>query len=275
MSPAQFIHTNLMRYILLCIVGFIVNLIGFYGLQETYNFNRNVQTNPLHSPNLLTDLKNARVKVSSDRYIIPGDYVIHKDYGIGKYIGVKMVNIIPNRSKDRFESVVVIQYRDAIMSWFKGIIHDQLWLYAPGETGEHELSSILDVRKWNRRKNKAIENTKKMAFDLAKLINERNAIHRTPYALDNSSYYDFEQQFMYEPTYDQQICFDAIRDDMCGTRPMDRLICGDVGFGKTEVAMRAVYRAVLSNKQVAFLAPTRILALQHLRVLQSRMPHVK
>ncbi|KAJ1430859.1 P-loop containing nucleoside triphosphate hydrolase protein, partial [Ochromonadaceae sp. CCMP2298] len=104
----------------------------------------------------------------------------------------------------------------------------------------------------------------------------RNALHRTPCVPDDQEYAAFERRFGYTPTDDQATCFLQVAADMVNnTRPMDRLVCGDVGFGKTEVAMRAIYRAVRSNKQVALLAPTRVLAKQHERTLKERMPDVK
>jgi transcription-repair coupling factor (superfamily II helicase) len=116
-----------------------------------------------------------------------------------------------------------------------------------------------------------------MAVNLIRMMAIRNSFHRTPCVPGaGGAYKHFENSFAFNPTTDQLKSFAEIENDMVNnTRPMDRLVCGDVGFGKTEVAMRAIYRAVLSNRQVAFLAPTRVLALQHLRVVRNRMPDVE
>jgi len=115
----------------------------------------------------------------------------------------------------------------------------------------------------------------RMAKALTSTLAVRNHMHRLPCIPDNNAYNAFEKQFRFEPSSDQLQCFTDIADDMINnTRPMDRLICGDVGFGKTEVAMRAIYRAVLSGKQVAVLAPTRVLATQHFQTMTNRMPNV-
>lgn len=113
---------------------------------------------------------------------------------------------------------------------------------------------------------------------LLRLMALRRTVHRLPCLPDeeNPKYKEFEAAFPYEPTLDQEVCFAAVSKDMLeNTRPMDRLIIGDVGFGKTEVAMRAAYRAVLSGRQVAVLAPTRILAVQHENTFKARMPDFK
>ena len=111
----------------------------------------------------------------------------------------------------------------------------------------------------------------KVASELLTLYAERQELKREPCPPDGAQMADFARQFQYEPTVDQLRCFAEIEDDMCKSeRPMDRLVCGDVGFGKTEVAMRAIYRAVCSGKQVALLAPTTVLAAQHYRCLCAR-----
>lgn len=113
------------------------------------------------------------------------------------------------------------------------------------------------------------------AVNLIYINSLRNNIHRPPCMPDSLLYSEFESRFPFAPTADQLISFADISYDMVNrTRPMDRLICGDVGFGKTEVAIRAIYRAVLNGRQVAFLAPTRVLAQQHARSLSNRLPGV-
>lgn len=225
---------------------------------------------------LITDVEKARVKIAEDRFIIPGDYVVSEEYGIGIYLGVSMVDITPARASRTYEPVVVVKYEDGEISWFQRLVAKELWLYRTAESGDHALSSLSDRRKWKRRKAAVEEGSRSMALNLIRMTAIRNSFHRTPCLPNSEKYRRFENEFPFSPTPDQIRCFEAIEKDMVNnTRPMDRLVCGDVGFGKTEVAMRAIYRAVLSNRQVALLAPTRVLALQHLRVLKNRMPDVQ
>ena len=218
-----------------------------------------------------------RVAIGGERFMMPGDHVVHEEFGIGRYVGVRNIDLTPAREVPTYQPSVIIQYRDAEVSFFKRMVKNKLWLYRTSESGKQELSTVLDTRKWRRRRSAAETNAKETGVNLVKMMAIRNGYHRTPcLTLTNSEKFrQFERGFKFSPTDDQMTCFRAIEADMSNnTRPMDRLVCGDVGFGKTEVAMRAIYRAVLSNRQVALLAPTRILALQHLRVLQSRMPDV-
>jgi len=225
--------------------------------------------------NLITDNDKSIVRVAGSRTILPGDYVVHEEYGIGLYLGIRMVDLTPARKMRTLQPVVVIKYNDAELTWFQRVVDKELWLFRQAESGAQELSSILDTKKWKRRKKAAEQNSKSMAVNLIKMTTIRNELHRTPSVPNDGKYEEFEKRFSYEPTPDQISCFAAIENDMVkNTRPMDRLVCGDVGFGKTEVAMRAIYRAVLSKKQVVLLAPTRILAQQHFRVLCSRMPDI-
>ena len=195
---------------------------------------------------------------------------------MGKYVGVRMVDLTPARAVRTMEPVVVVQYADGELTLFQRLVDKELWLFRGADSGDHhELSTLVDRRKWKRRRASVEETSKNMAVSLSKMMAIRNGFHRTPCAPDDARYADFVRRFAYEPTQDQEVSFRAVAADMINnTRPMDRLVCGDVGFGKTEVAMRAIYRAALSRKQVALLAPTRVLALQHLRVLRGRMPDV-
>lgn len=147
------------------------------------------------------------------------------------------------------------------------------------EVGEFEtvrLDGLRSRKTWQNRKAKAAKNVIKVASELLTLYAERQELRRDPCPPDGEAFAQFAAEFQYEPTADQLRCFAEVEADMCrNDRPMDRLVCGDVGFGKTEVAMRAVFRMVVAGKQVAFLAPTTVLAAQHLRVLRARMPSVR
>ena len=224
---------------------------------------------------LLTDIPLSRIKVAAERFVIPGDYVVNEQYGVGLYLGVRMVSINPSSPKSGQVPVVVVKYKDAEVTWFQKFVEKELWVYRTAESGTQEINSILDIKKWTRRKKKAEETSRGMASNLMSLMAVRSGLHRTPSLPGDVRYDEFERNFQWSPTEDQLTCFEAIENDMVySTKPMDRLICGDVGFGKTEVACRAIYRAVMSKKQVALLAPTRILARQHERTLKARMPDV-
>jgi transcription-repair coupling factor (superfamily II helicase) len=202
------------------------------------------------APPLLTDTESSRVKVAAERFIIPGDYVVNSDYGVGQYLGVRMVAINPaDEGKKNTVAAVVVKYADCEITWFQKFVERELWLYRTAESGAQDLSSTLDEKKWVKRKKIAKENCQGMAANLINLLAIRSGLSRTPSVPTDPKYTDFENRFVWPPTADQITCFQEIEKDMVySTRPMDRLICGDVGFGKTEVACRAIYRAVVSNK---------------------------
>jgi transcription-repair coupling factor (superfamily II helicase) len=185
---------------------------------------------------LITDTDQSRLKIGGQRWILPGDYVVHSEYGVGRYLGIRMVDVTPARPTQTLQPTVEIQYADGEVSWFARIIEKELWLYRSADAGEQELSSLIDRRKWRRRKQSVEDSSKNMAVNLSKMKAIRDAFHRTPCTPDSEKYIEFENSFMFEPTEDQEICFKTIAMDMINnTRPMDRLVCGDVGFGKTEV----------------------------------------
>jgi len=225
--------------------------------------------------NEMNNIELKPLKVGGERMILPSDYIVNEQYGIGRYLGIRIMDLTPARTIRTWERMVIVEYADAEVSWYERMAAKELWLYRSADSGHQDLSSVVDGRRWIRHKESVVNVTKKSAINLMKSMAVRNAFHRHPCRRDDGEYESFENAFPYEPTEDQQRCFDEVKRDMTlMTRPMDRLICGDVGFGKTEVAVRAVYRAVQAGRQVAFLAPTRILALQHLRVLRNRMPDV-
>ena len=215
-----------------------------------------------------------------------GDYVIHKSYGIGRFDGLFQREEITTTWDDDGNEIeyrkkyLRVKFRDGHLEIFLKDRHD-IKLFKRKAEEEMEgvdvrLDGLRSQKSWERRKLKATSGVFAVAADLLRMYAERQNLTRTPCEQDGPEYKAFADRFAFEPTPDQLQCFEAIRKDMVdSTRPMDRLICGDVGFGKTEVAMRAVYRAVANGRQVAFLAPTTVLAAQHLRVLRARMPDVR
>jgi hypothetical protein len=103
-------------------------------------------------PALLTDMHMARIMVAGDRYVVPGDFVVNELYGVGKYLGIRQVNISPAQEKQTFVPSVVVQYLDGEVTWFEKFVQRELWVFRTAESGEQELGSILDLRKWNRKK---------------------------------------------------------------------------------------------------------------------------
>lgn len=208
--------------------------------------------------------KNA-IKISKYDELEIGDYVVHYDYGIGQYLGIKTIET-------------------------KGIKRDFLYVLYGNESGVYipleQISSIMkyaskDVEgiqlhsigssAWARTKARVRKRVHDISDQLIKLYAARQKAKGFEFLPDSEEQLQFESEFEYELTPDQKKAIDAVKADMESARPMDRLICGDVGYGKTEVAMRAAFKAVYSGKQVCMLAPTTILATQHYNNFKNRM----
>ena len=193
-----------------------------------------------------------------------GDYVVHINHGIGQYVGIEVLKV-DNRSKDYLNIRYAGQDRLYVPT-------DQIHLlqrYIGLEEAPPRLSK-LGGNEWARVKKRAKESVQEMAEGLLKLYAEREAIAGFPFPEDTPWQQDFENSFPYQETADQLVAIEAVKKDMEKSRPMDRLLCGDVGYGKTEVAIRAAFKAVASSKQVGVLVPTTILAQQHHRTFVDR-----
>lgn len=196
-------------------------------------------------------------KIKSPVDIAPGDLVVHNVHGIGKYIGMKRLEV-SGVTRDYFK----IEYRG---SDFLYIPVDQLDLinkYVGAGEGKSVRINKLGGAEWAATKAKVKKNVAEMAKKLTELYAERSVAQGVAFDKDSSWQRDFEADFIYEETEDQLRAIEEIKKDMESQRPMDRLLCGDVGYGKTEVAMRAAFKAVDSGYQVAYLAPTTILTQQ-------------
>ncbi|MBQ7321818.1 MAG: transcription-repair coupling factor [Clostridia bacterium] len=196
-----------------------------------------------------------------------GDYVVHENYGIGKYMGIENM-VVGGVARD----YITIQYAGSDKLFLPVEKMDMVSKYigAHSDDGLVKLSRFGGAE-WGKAKARAKSAVKEMAKELIKLYAER--MRRPGYAFppDDDFQRDFEASFSYEETQGQLNAVEDIKKDMMRTVPMDRLLCGDVGFGKTEVAIRAAYKAVLGGKQVAILVPTTILALQHYQTCISRL----
>lgn len=195
-----------------------------------------------------------------------GDYVVHEKYGIGQYTGIENLTI-NGVSRDYFG----VKYAGTDRLFLPVDKLDMVSKYI----GAHSDDGLVKLDKmsgesWNKSKAKAKAAVKEMAQELIKLYAERSRLPGYAFDADDDFQRDFEAAFEYEETQGQLDAIEDIKNDMMKHTPMDRLLCGDVGFGKTEVALRAAYKAVLSGKQVAILVPTTILALQHYQTIQSR-----
>lgn len=186
-----------------------------------------------------------------------GDYIVHQVHGIGRYLGIKM--LIKNGMKKDYLS---IEYKDNDKLYIPVEKIDSITKYSSNEGLVPKLSK-LGGTEWSKTKIRVKEKAASIAKDLLKLYAEREKKIGFSYAVDGEEQKEFEQEFAYEPTIDQIRVTEEIKNDMEDKHPMDRLVCGDVGFGKTELAFRAMFKAIMSNKQVALLCPTTILSQQH------------
>ena len=193
----------------------------------------------------------------------PGDFVVHRNHGIGKFLKLEKL-AIGGESRD----YLVVQYADGLLR----VAADQLGSLgryrATGDTPP-ELNRMGGTA-WAKAKERARKAVRKVAVDLVKLYAERHKAPGFAFPPDGPWQDELEESFPYEPTPDQVKAIAEVKRDMEKPQPMDRLVCGDVGFGKTEVAIRAIFKAVTAGKQVALLAPTTVLAQQHWRSLSER-----
>ncbi|MDF2523127.1 MAG: transcription-repair coupling factor Mfd, partial [Clostridiales bacterium] len=195
----------------------------------------------------------------------PGDYVVHQAHGIGLYVGIQKLSV-DNVKKDYLK----IRYQD---EGFIYIPTNQLELIQKyiGSEGKAPKLSKLGGTDWLKTKNRVRESLKELAGELIKLYAQRRSLRGHQFARDTVWQKQFEELFPYEETGDQLKCIEDIKQDMESERPMDRLLCGDVGYGKTEVAIRAIFKAAIDGKQIAYLVPTTILAQQHFNNFKQRM----
>lgn len=194
-----------------------------------------------------------------------GDYVVHVDYGIGKFRGFKKIEV-----KNTEQEVVVLQYKDDSTLYVNVTSLHKLQKYS-GKEGTAPRITKLGSGAWARKKAQTKKKVKDIARELIQLHAKRKAETAHDFSPDNEWQTELEANFEFEETPDQYDAIEAVKTDMESKHPMDRLVCGDVGFGKTEVAVRAAFKAVLDHKQVAVLVPTTILAEQHAKTFMKRM----
>ena len=195
----------------------------------------------------------------------PGDYVVHKTQGIGEFVGVNTIEA-DGVTKD----YIKIRYKNDDMLYVPTNSLDNVRKYIGGGDTTPKLNR-LGSKEWDNTKNRVKKNLKEVARDLIELYAKRQKIKGFAFSKDTEWQKQFEGEFPYQETEDQLRCIEEVKKDMELPRPMDRLLCGDVGYGKTEVAIRAAFKAVMDHKQVAYLVPTTVLANQQYESFKSRM----
>lgn len=200
------------------------------------------------------------------REMEPGDFVVHVDFGIGKFAGLVRVP-----AGESYQEMIRLVYQHGDIADVS--IHSlyKISKYRRAESGEAPRLSILGSGAWNKFKEKTKKRIKDIARDLIKLYAQRRHERGFAFSADNYMQHELEASFLYEDTPDQLKSTQQVKHDMESPRPMDRLVCGDVGFGKTEVAIRAAFKAACDNKQVAVLVPTTVLAFQHFKTFSKRL----
>lgn len=203
-------------------------------------------------------------KIKSFAELKPGDYVVHANHGIGVYKGIKQLEVQGHKrdyldiSYDKGDKLYVpVEQLDMVQKYI-------------GSEGKSPKISKLGGTEWAKAKSKVKKSINEIAEDLVKLYATRATLKGYRFSKDTTWQKEFEEEFPFEETPDQITSLEEIKKDMESDKPMDRLLCGDVGYGKTEVAVRAAFKAVMDGKQVAFLVPTTILAEQHYNTMKKR-----
>ncbi|MFI3328944.1 MAG: transcription-repair coupling factor [bacterium] len=204
-------------------------------------------------------------KISKHDELKINDYIVHYDYGIGQYIGIKVMEM-----NGKFRDYLQLKYFDTDVLYIPIEKIDKVQKYNVIDGREPALTK-LGSSAWTRTKKRVLEKVKETSEKLIKLYAQRSKTIGYQYSKDDELQIEFENTFGYDLTEDQYKAIVAVKEDMESTKPMDRLICGDVGFGKTEVALRAAFKAIMDKKQVAYLAPTTLLTRQHYYTFKTRM----
>lgn len=217
----------------------------------------------LTSPSYVRKRRRAASKQVDPNKLQQGDYVVHRNHGIGRFLKLERLTI-----NQETREYLVIQYEDGLLR----VAADQLGSLSRFRVTNNQPPTLhkMSGKAWEKTKAKVRKTIKKLAVDLLQLYAQRSHQQGFSYPLDQPWQEEMEDSFPYQPTPDQLKATQDVKRDMESDRPMDRLVCGDVGFGKTEVAIRAIFKAVTAGKQVAFLAPTTILTQQHYHTLKER-----
>jgi transcription-repair coupling factor (superfamily II helicase) len=218
----------------------------------------------LATPTYVRKRRKATSKQVDPNKLRPGDFVVHKNHGVGRFLKLESLTL-----NDETREYLVVQYADGLLR----VAADQVGVLSRFRATVEKPPELnkMTGKAWENTKNKVRKAIKKLAVDLLKLYAARSQQTGFSYPLDTPWQQEMEDSFPYQPTTDQLKAAQDVKRDMESERPMDRLVCGDVGFGKTEVAIRAIFKAITAGgKQVALLAPTTILTQQHYHTLKER-----
>ena len=194
-----------------------------------------------------------------------GDFVVHRTYGIGIYIGVNTI-----KADGTIKDYIKIKYKNDDILYVPTNQMDAIRKYVGGDKINPKINK-LGSKEWENTKTKVKKNLREVATELIELYAKREKSQGYAFSKDTPWQNEFETKFPYQETDDQLRCIEEVKKDMENDKPMDRLLCGDVGYGKTEVAIRAAFKAVMDQKQVAYLAPTTVLAEQQYQEFKERM----
>lgn len=209
--------------------------------------------------------KSKAITLKELKALNPGDFVVHIDYGVGRFAGLDTVDVGNNK-----QEAIRLVYRDDDLLYVSLHALHKISKYS-GKEGEPPAINKLGSPEWENKKKKVKKKVKDIAKDLIDLYAKRKAAIGHSFPPDDYLQVELESSFIYQDTPDQSMATSDVKTDMEKSHPMDRLVCGDVGFGKTEIAIRAAFKAVNAGKQVAVLVPTTILAMQHHRTFTSRL----
>ncbi len=227
--------------------GFIYNDKYYYSEHDLYEYK-------IHKE--LLKNKSYGSKISSIESINVGDYVVHRKSGIGIYMGITTIE-----KKGMKKDYILIQYKGNDKLYMPVEDISKLYKYSAKEGAKPTINKLNSIE-WTKTKLKIKERIKSITGELLKIYKERNKAVIEPFKKDDEEQLMFESEFEYEETTDQLKCSSEIKLDLEKSRPMERLLCGDVGYGKTEVIFRAIFKTVMNNKQVAYLCPTTLLSHQ-------------
>ncbi|MDG1276259.1 MAG: transcription-repair coupling factor [Algoriphagus sp.] len=212
--------------------------------------------------------KSKALTIKELKALHPGDYIVHVDYGVGRFAGLEKVDV-----SGKMQEAVRLIFRDDDLLYVNIHSLHKISKYS-GQEGSAPAMSKLGSPEWENKKTRAKKQVKDIAKDLIALYAKRRSAPGFAFSSDSVLQIELESSFIYEDTPDQAIATQDVKTDMEKSYPMDRLVCGDVGFGKTEVAIRAAFKAVNDRKQVAVLVPTTILAMQHYQTFKERLENL-
>ena len=243
--------------------GFEYPLLKFIVISETDIFGRQQQKKKRHKN---SGEKYSGTKIQSFTDLKVGDYVVHENHGLGIYRGIEKVKV-----EGVVKDYIKIEYRDGGNLYILATGLDVIQKYASSDAAKKPKLNKLGTQEWSKTKSKVKSAVNEVAKDLVDLYAVRQQKKGFIFSKDTVWQHEFEEMFPFEETGDQLLAIEATKNDMESPRIMDRLICGDVGYGKTEIAIRAAFKAVQDSKQVAYLVPTTILAQQHYNTFVQRM----